>query len=131
MLSAVQAYHIGMFRTERRTGTQPAAAASHARSLLLISPGIALFVLAQLADLVTFLIMIGLRGAAAEANPIVLAFLDVDRLGLLIAAKIAAWAIALSCAALLSRRTPRLAESVIVFGIVVGLFGAFSNLITL
>ncbi|MGH2467990.1 MAG: hypothetical protein ACRDGL_09730 [Candidatus Limnocylindrales bacterium] len=120
-----------MFRTERRTGTHPAAAASHATSPLLAGPGIALFVLAQLADLVTFLMMIELRGVVAEANPIVVAFLDVDRLGLLIAAKIAVWAVALSCAALLARRTPRLAEFVVVFGIAAGLFGAFSNLITL
>ena len=122
---------MSMLRTERRTGADPLAAASHATPALLAPPGIALFLLAQLADLVTFLVMIDLHGVAAEANPLVVAMLDVHRLGLLVAAKIAVWAIALACAALLARRTPRLAELVVAFGIGAGIVGAISNILVL
>lgn len=115
-----------------RPTASPTASGTGPGSAVLLSPaGLAAFVLAQLSDLVTFLLMIDLRGAGAEANPIVSTFLDLHHLGLLIAAKIAAWAVALSCAALLSRRTPRLAELVVLFGIGVGLIGAVSNLIAL
>ncbi|HEX5467161.1 MAG TPA: hypothetical protein VFW92_10860 [Candidatus Limnocylindrales bacterium] len=115
----------------RPTAPTAAPRAGLGTPLLLSPAGLAAFVLAQLSDLVTFLFMIELRGTGAEANPIVATFLDLHHLGLLILAKIAAWAVALSCAALLSRRTPRLAEFVVGFGILVGLIGALSNLLAL
>jgi hypothetical protein len=121
-----------MFPTVPRSGTpQSAAADLRPEPLLLSSAGAALFALAQLADLLTFLVMIARHGSGAELNPVALVFLDAGHLGLLVAVKIAAWALTLACAAVLARRTPRLAAFVVLFGIAAGLLGAFSNLLTL
>ncbi len=97
----------------------------------LLSPfGLTLFGLAQLADLVTFLAMIGQHGIGAERNPIAVAFVEGHQLGPLIVAKLTVWALAAACAANLQRRNPRLGELVIAFGILAGCLGAVSNVLS-
>lgn len=107
----------------------PAAARPH--SALLSMPGLTLFAVAQVSDLVTFIAMLERRGPSAEINPVALAFLDANHLGLLLVAKIAAWALAAACAACLAPRWPQLARLVVAFGIVAGFLGACSNLLTI
>lgn len=130
-LVRVGAYHRGMFRTTRPAGAPPNAAQPHDVPILLSNDGLAAFMLAQLADLVTFLIMLDVRGAAAELNPIAASMIDMHHLALLVVAKVASWALIIASIALLARRTPRVAELIMLVGIAAGLLGAVSNLLTL
>jgi hypothetical protein len=124
-------YHSGMFRTTRHAGKPPFAAQPHDVPILLSNDGLAAFMLAQLADLVTFLVMIDVRGVTAELNPVAATMLDMHHLALLVVAKVASWSLIIASVALLARRTPRVAQLIMLVGIAAGLLGAVSNLLTL
>ena len=107
------------------TRSSPAAAA---RGSLLLSPfGLTLLGLAQLADFATFRSMLAAHGAAAELNPLAVS-LQAHGLVYALAAKITVWALVAAIVAILVRDHPRLAWTVLAFGIVVGVVGALSNL---
>lgn len=86
---------------------------------------------AQLFDYVSFLVMIERHGLAAELNPIVVALHD--QLGMvgLTVAKAAAVVFLASSATLLMPRRPTVAFGVLVVGIILGVVGGVSNVLTL
>lgn len=86
---------------------------------------------AQLFDYVSFLVMIERHGLAAELNPIVVTLHE--QLGLvgLTVAKAAAVVFLASSATLLMPRRPAIAFGVLVVGIVLGVVGGVSNVLTL
>lgn len=91
---------------------------------------LALLAATQVADYVTFLVMVGTHGLAAELNPIVAA-LAAEGLGLLTMAK-ASLVVFVGSVFLVSRRVrPRPARAALGVGIVVGAVGAASNLLAL
>jgi hypothetical protein len=120
-----------MFRSTRPGGAPANAAQPHDVPILLSNSGLAAFMLAQLADLLTFLVMLDVRGVTAELNPVAATMLDMHHLALLVVAKVASWALIIASIALLARRTPRVAELIMLVGIAAGLLGAVSNLLTL
>ncbi|MFI5261933.1 MAG: hypothetical protein ACHQZR_05220 [Candidatus Limnocylindrales bacterium] len=105
---------------------QPPATAAHPGRVLLSPLGLTLLGLTQLADFFTFRTMLAVHGAAAELNPLAIA-LQGNSLYLALTAKLTVWALVAAIAAVLATTHPGLARFVIVFGIVVGLFGALSN----
>ncbi len=97
----------------------------------LLSPlGVTLLGLAQLLDYVTFRAMIRVQGPGAELNPFALAVHDHGPL-MALTAKVTVWALVAAIAAVLATDHPRVARFVVAFGIIAGLVGAFSNLVTL
>lgn len=101
------------------------------RGRLLLSPlGVTLLGLAQLLDYVAFRAMLAAHGAAAELNPLAVS-LQAHGLIYALVAKLTVWALVAAIVAVLVRDHPRVAGSVLVFGIVVGLVGALSNLATI
>lgn len=102
-----------------------------ARGGILLSPlGVTLLGLAQLADYVTFRAMLATHGAAAELNPLAVT-LQAHGLIFALVAKLTVWALVSAVVAVLVRSRPRLARFVLVFGILVGVIGALSNLATI
>jgi hypothetical protein len=93
--------------------------------------GIALLILAHAMDYATFLAMIVRHGISIELNPLVSALARDYGLALLTAAKVAAVLLVAATFMHLARTHPRAARSVLGVGIVVGTFGAFSNVISL
>jgi hypothetical protein len=85
---------------------------------------------AQMADLVTFLRMVAVHGLAAEANPLVA--LGGRELGLemLVVAKVVLTIFVAATFLIVAQVHRRLAASVLTLGTVVGLFGAFTNIIS-
>jgi len=90
-----------------------------------------LLIVAQLFDLTSFLVMTGLHGLEAEANPIVV-FLahEVGFKGLTVL-KLAVVLFAGSVYILLMRARPRLALAVVGWGIAAGMVGGVSNVATI
>jgi hypothetical protein len=90
-----------------------------------------LLVLAQFADYATFVAMVGRHGLEAELNPVVVVIFE--QLGLIgvTVAKLAVVAFAASVVALIVRRRRTLGSLVVGFGVGTGLFGAFSNVLTI
>lgn len=86
---------------------------------------------AQLFDYVSFLVMIERHGLTAELNPIVVTLHD--QLGMvgLTVAKAAAVVFLASSATLLMPRRPTVAYGVLVVGIILGVVGGVSNVLTL
>ena len=87
---------------------------------------------AQLFDLGTFVRMITMHGAAAEANPLVRLVLLDDGLATLAVAKLAALSLVVAIVVVLAGRTEgsghaRLAASVVAIAIVAGMLGGWSN----
>ncbi len=86
---------------------------------------------AQLFDYVSFLVMIERHGLAAELNPIVVALHhSLGLLGLTVA-KAAAVVFLASSATLLMARRPTVAFGVLLVGIILGVVGGVSNVLTL
>jgi hypothetical protein len=101
------------------------------RGGILLSPvGVTLLGLAQLADYLTFRTMLATHGAAAELNPLAVS-LQAHGLLFALVAKLAVWALVAAVVAVLVRPRPGLARFVLVFGILVGVVGALSNLATI
>jgi hypothetical protein len=98
---------------------------------ILLSPvGVTALGLAQLADYLTFRAMLATHGAAAELNPLAVS-LQAHGLVYALVAKLAVWALVAAVVAVLARDHPRLAWTVLVFGILVGVVGTLSNLATI
>ena len=93
--------------------------------------GIALLIAAHTMDYGTFLVMVVRHGLTMEANPLVAALAEQYGLVLLTAAKVAAVLLVAATFMHLARSHPRAARSVLGVGIVVGTFGAFSNVISI
>ena len=88
-------------------------------------------VLAHLFDLISFLVMTGRHGMAAEANPIVVRI--ADQLGMpgLTVAKLLAVILGVTVFVVLAPRSPKLAMLVLVFGVGAGLVGGLTHLASL
>jgi hypothetical protein len=92
---------------------------------------LAMLAVAQLFDYVSFMVMIERHGLAAELNPIVVALHDsVGLVGLTIVKAFAVVFLA-STATLLMQRRPNVAFGVLLVGIVLGVVGGISNVMTL
>jgi hypothetical protein len=87
--------------------------------------------LAQLFDYVSFMVMIERHGLAAELNPIVVVLHDNVGLVGLTVVKAAAVVFLASTATLLMPRRPNVAFGVLLVGIVLGVIGGMSNVVTL
>ena len=92
---------------------------------------VAALAVAQLFDYVSFLAMVSRHGLAAEANPIVIGLAEGAGLPGLTLAKLAAVLLAALAFALLARRRRAMAATIVTFGIVAGVVGGVSNVLTL
>jgi hypothetical protein len=88
---------------------------------------IGLLVAAHAFDYVSFLVMTGRHGLAAELNPIVVALADSYGLPGLTVAKIASVVLLASVVVVLTPHRRRWASAILTIGIVVGLVGGISN----
>ena len=88
-------------------------------------------VIAHVFDFLSFLLMTARHGLMAEANPFVIQLFEQLGLPGLTLAKVLAVIIGVSVAVILMPRNRRLAMSVLVFGILAGVVGGISNLVTL
>jgi hypothetical protein len=90
-----------------------------------------LLALAQVFDYVSFMVMIERHGLAAELNPIVVTLhQNVGLIGLTVV-KAAAVVFLASTAVLLMTRRPNVAFGVLLVGIILGIVGGVSNVMTL
>jgi hypothetical protein len=87
--------------------------------------------LSQIADLVTFVRLMSVRGVAAELNPLVAH--GYDSLGLLplIVSKVALVVLIAAAFAVIARSRARLSSVIASAGMVAGLMGAYSNIAAL
>ena len=101
----------------------------------ILAPALLTMVAAQLLDLGTFLTMIRRMGISAEANPLVLGFFQDGGLPVLVIAKILLVVLigAVVVALVASRRVglARAGWAVLAFAIVAGVFGGWTNAITM
>ena len=98
----------------------------------LVSLALVVVTVAQLLDLGTFVRMIGLHGAAAEANPVVAHLLLGQGLPFVAVTKIAALAVVVAVVVVLGGRDgrvghPRLAAVVVLAAIAAGIVGGWTN----
>ncbi len=93
--------------------------------------GIGLLIVAHIADYTTFLLMVGRRGLGTELNPLVATIVEDYGLALLTVAKFATVLLVAAVFLVVGRTRPRVATAVLTFGILIGGFGAFSNIITI
>ena len=93
--------------------------------------GIALLIIAHIADYATFLLMVAKHGLEAELNPLVATLLEDWGLELLTLAKFATVLLVATVFLVVGRERPRLAGTVLAFGVLVGFLGAFSNIATI
>jgi hypothetical protein len=93
--------------------------------------GIALLIIAHIADYATFLLMVARHGLGAELNPLVATLFEDWGLELLTLAKFATVLLVASVFLVVGRERPRLAGTVLAFGVLVGFLGAFSNIATI
>lgn len=84
---------------------------------------------AQIADLLTFVQMVGLVGLHAELNPLVAHAADVAGLHVLAAAKIALVVLVVAVFGIVARVDRRVAGFVATAGTAAGLVGALSNVL--
>lgn len=92
---------------------------------------LALLAAAQLFDYVSFMVMIERHGLAAELNPIVVTIhQNVGMIGLTVT-KAAAVVFLAATATLLMPRRPMVAFGVLIVGIILGVAGGVSNVLTL
>lgn len=83
---------------------------------------------AQAFDFVSFLVMTRRHGLAAELNPLVVMIAEAFDLRALAILKLAVIAYVAITVAILAKRRPRLAGSVLAVGVVAGIAGGLSNL---
>jgi adenine deaminase len=93
--------------------------------------GLALLIIAHLADYTTFLVMVHRHGTGAELNPIVTSLISEWGLSLLTVAKFSTVLLLASVVIIVGRTRPRMAAGVLTIGILVGGLGALSNLATI
>jgi hypothetical protein len=87
--------------------------------------------LAQLADLLTFVRMVGRVGLDAELNPLVSRAAAMHGLEVLAAAKLGLTLFVVVAVVVAARTHPRVAATVLTVGTVAGLIGAASNVFAL
>ena len=92
---------------------------------------IGLLILAQVADYMTFVVMITQRGLGAELNPMVTKIFEDWGLELLTVAKFAAVLLVATVFLVVGRQRPKVATGVLAFGVFIGVLGAASNLATI
>jgi len=88
---------------------------------------LAALALAHLFDFTTFLVLIGRHGLAAEANPIVVRIAQTAGIPGLTIAKLATVVFAGALMLYIAPRHPKLALSLLIFGVAAGLLGGLSN----
>lgn len=93
--------------------------------------GIQLLIATQLADWMTFVVMVARHGITSELNPIVARLAQEHGLLLLTAAKVSAVVLVATTFVIVGRTRPRLAAAVLAIGVVSGGIGAFSNVATI
>jgi hypothetical protein len=93
--------------------------------------GIGLLIIAHVADYTTFMVMVARHGLESELNPLVVTLAADHGLALLTMAKFATVLLVASVFLVVGRTRPRLAAAVLIFGVLVGGLGAFSNIITI
>ena len=88
---------------------------------------------AQLLDLTTFMAMVDKLGPAAELNPIVKVLFGLYGYPMVAIVKVVLLALVTAIATIIVARSkrPRVAGSVVIVGIVIGLLGGLSNFIAL
>ncbi len=86
---------------------------------------------AQLFDLISFLVLVGQHGLAAELNPLVVRLATQFDLVAVAIAKLVLLAYVACTIAVLARRRPRLAGLVNMAGVAAGTLGGFSNILTI
>lgn len=94
-------------------------------------PAIAVLVLAQAFDYLSFLGMTARHGLGAELNPLVVLIAQHAGLPGLTAAKLATLVITVAAGFIVARRRPRLAFGVLILGVAAGIVGGLSNTATL
>ena len=93
--------------------------------------GILVLILAHMADYATFMVMVVRHGLGAEFNPLVATLTEEHGLLLLTITKLCTVLLVASTFLVVGRTRPRMAAGVLGFGVFIGTFGAFSNLITI
>jgi hypothetical protein len=93
--------------------------------------GLRLLIVAQLADYLTFVIMVARHGIGVELNPLVATLAQDHGLMMLTLAKVAAVTLVATTFIVVGRTRPWLAATVLAFGVVSGGIGAFSNVISI
>jgi len=93
--------------------------------------GIALLIIAHVADYATFVVMVARRGLGAELNPLVAVIFEDWGLALLTVAKFATVLLVAAVFLIVSRDRPRVAGAVLAFGVFIGALGAVSNIATI
>ena len=93
--------------------------------------GILLLIVAHMADYVTFMVMVVRHGLGAELNPLVATLTEEHGLLLLTITKLCTVLLVASTFLVVGRTRPKIAAGVLAFGVFVGSFGAFSNIITI
>jgi hypothetical protein len=93
--------------------------------------GIALLIIAHIADYTTFVVMVARRGLGAEANPLVATIYEDWGLALLTVAKFATVLLVAAVFLIVGRERPRVAAAVLAFGVFIGAMGALSNIATI
>ncbi len=94
-------------------------------------PSLALLALAHAFDYFSFLAMTARHGLAAELNPIVIRVAEVVGLPGLTIAKVATVIFACAAVWIVARTRRRFAVAVLVPGVVAGVIGGFSNVLTI
>jgi hypothetical protein len=89
--------------------------------------GLTILGLAHFFDWATFVIMMGRHGLAAEANPLVVRIAEMTGLPGLTLAKVATVTFAAVLMLLIAPKRPKVAFSLLVFGILAGMVGGISN----
>ena len=93
--------------------------------------GILVLILAHMADYATFMVMVVRHGLGAELNPLVATLTEEHGLLLLTITKLCTVLLVATTFLVVGRTRPRMAAGVLGFGVFIGTFGAFSNLITI
>ena len=93
--------------------------------------GITLLIVAHAMDYATFVVMVLRHGIGQELNPLVVTLAQDYGIELLTFTKVAAVLLVAATFMVLARSRPLLARSVLAVGILVGSFGAFSNIISI
>ena len=91
---------------------------------------IAALIFAHVADYTTFVIMVTRHGIGTELNPLVIKIAEEHGLALLTVAKFATVLLVATTFLIVGRTRPKVAASVLVIGVLVGGFGAISNIAT-
>ncbi len=92
---------------------------------------IGVLVLAHLADYTTFVVMVAKGSIGKELNPIVATLFEDWGMELLTVAKFSTVLLVATVFLVVGRERPRLGGAVLVFGVLIGVLGAYSNILTI